>query len=327
MTDGADVRAADERPHRPGGARGWAEAWHLDVATEDGVGLAVTLATWPGRGAAWWWTYLFRPDLEGPVVVRDHEVPLPRQGLEVRGDGLWGELVCETPLEHWTYGLEAFGVVLDRPADALRGERGERLPIGFDLEWEVDGDAPPRACGTGGRVNGYSQHGIVRGELLLGRARYEVVAVSRRTHVWGEPRLDVRAHSAWFHAPGLDGSFGVVDGAGTGSTGAAGIGAAAGELGEIVRHARPDLPVRTVHSETRRDSDGLPVAARHVIDDALEIGVEVLGIAPIPVVGAGGERAVLARALCRYELGGTAVGAGNGAPLIGNGWSSWLDAE
>ena len=40
----------------------------------------------------------------------------PRQGLEVRADGLWGELMCETPLEHWSYGLEAFGVALDDPA-------------------------------------------------------------------------------------------------------------------------------------------------------------------------------------------------------------------
>ena len=53
------------------------------------------------------------PTLAGPVVVRDHEVPLPRQGLEVRAEGLWCELWCETPLEHWTYGLEAFAVQLD----------------------------------------------------------------------------------------------------------------------------------------------------------------------------------------------------------------------
>ena len=58
------------------------------------------------------------------VAVRDHEVPLPRTGLEVRADGLWGELVCETPLEHWSIGLEAFGLGYDDPADA--SERNHR---------------------------------------------------------------------------------------------------------------------------------------------------------------------------------------------------------
>jgi len=59
--------------------------------------------------------------------------------LVVRGDGLWAELVEETSGEHWTAGLEAFGVRLDDPLDAERGERGERLPLGFDLEWETGG--------------------------------------------------------------------------------------------------------------------------------------------------------------------------------------------
>ena len=61
----------------------------------------------------------------GPVVVRDHEVPLPRQGLEVRAEGLWSELWCEAPLDHWTCGLEAFAVRLDDPDDARTGEIGD----------------------------------------------------------------------------------------------------------------------------------------------------------------------------------------------------------
>jgi hypothetical protein len=114
------------------------------------------------------------------VVVRDHEVALPRaSALEVRADGLWAECTCETPLEHWTYGLEAFGVRLDDPADAYRGEIGERLPVGFDLEWELASapvaDSPAR----------YAQGGTVVGELLLGRDRIALDGTGVRAHGWG----------------------------------------------------------------------------------------------------------------------------------------------
>ena len=93
--------------------------------------------------------------------MRDHEVPLPRAGLEIRADGLWAELICETPDEHWSFGLEAFGLRLDDPADALApgGEIGERLPVGLDLEWETD-----LTDGTAGTV---------RGEVLVGSGRIE----------------------------------------------------------------------------------------------------------------------------------------------------------
>ena len=130
------------------------EAWSLGFACRDGTGGFVRLIRWPDR--AWYWTYVTSPGW-GLVAVRDHDVALPRPGSApvVRADGLWAELIPETPDEHWTVGVEAFGVRLDDPLDAERGERGERLPVGLDLEWEV-GSTP---CG------------IVHGELLLGDAR------------------------------------------------------------------------------------------------------------------------------------------------------------
>lgn len=188
--------AADERAHPPD-RDDWWEAWRLDVAGDE-LGVAVQLAC--GRGVAWWWTHVVVPGRPGPVVVRDHEVPPPRVGLEVRADGLWGELVCETPFEHWSYGLEAFGVALDDPAESLRGEIGERLPVGFDLEWEVDtavGDVRVR----GGALRGYDQFGVVHGELLLGRSRVEVDAVGLRSHVWGAPAWRRRSASYWVRGP------------------------------------------------------------------------------------------------------------------------------
>lgn len=128
--------------------------WHLDFARDDGFAGFVRLAD---HGAVWWyWTYLVGvPGVDGIVVVRDHEVPPPRQGLEIRTEGLWAELFCETAGDHWTFGCEAFGIRLDEPEEALRpgGEIGDRIAVGLDLEWE----GPD----------------IVHGEILVERDRYE----------------------------------------------------------------------------------------------------------------------------------------------------------
>jgi hypothetical protein len=143
--------------------------WLLDFAADanDPAGEAIAgfvrLELREAESIAWYWTYLVGvPGIDGVLVVRDHEVLLPRQGLEIRADGLWAELTCETRLEHWTFGLEAFGVRLDEPDDARRpgGEIGERLAVGLDIEWEVGPDGPPS--------------GLVHGDVLVGRARFEI---------------------------------------------------------------------------------------------------------------------------------------------------------
>jgi hypothetical protein len=145
-----------------------AESWLLDFAADDVAGF-VRLELRPDERVAWYWAYLVVSGLDGVLVVRDHEVPLPRQRLEIRSEGLWAELTCETPGEHWTFGLEAFGVRLDDPDDAIRGEIGERLPVGLDLEWEV----------TAG------EEGVVHGEVLAGRWRWPVDGDGTFTHSTG----------------------------------------------------------------------------------------------------------------------------------------------
>jgi len=137
--------------------------WLLDFAAADRFAGFVRLELREAEQIAWYWTYLVGvPDVEGVIVVRDHEVLLPRQGLEIRADGLWAELWCEAPREHWTFGLESFGVRLDAPEDALRagGEIGERIAVGLDIEWEVGDDGPPA--------------GTVHGDVLVGRARHGI---------------------------------------------------------------------------------------------------------------------------------------------------------
>ncbi len=76
-----------------------------------------------------------------------------------------------------------------------------------------------------------------------------------------------------------------------------------------------------MREETQRGKDGLPVAARYVIDHDLEVDVEVLGLAPVPLERPDGRLVVLTRALCRYDAG---VDEG-GESRVGNGWASWLD--
>jgi hypothetical protein len=129
--------------------------WRLEFAG-DGPGAArgsVTLTVPEREGPARYEVVLAGPPIgPGVVVVRDDDVGRPKgRLLEVRADGLWAELVCETPDEHWGFGLEAFGLRYDSEEDAATSDVGERLPVGLDLEWETPD--------------------VVRGELLVGRAR------------------------------------------------------------------------------------------------------------------------------------------------------------
>jgi hypothetical protein len=90
------------------------------------------------------------PGGQGVVVVDDAEVPLPRGNeLECRAEGLWFACYCETLGEHWTFGLEAFGLRYDDTDSAVAGGYGDRLPVGYDLEWEVSGpDGQGQVRGT-----------------------------------------------------------------------------------------------------------------------------------------------------------------------------------
>lgn len=126
--------------------------WRLEFRAADGTRGSVHLAV-RADGPARYEAVLAGPGLgPGVVVVRDDEVSPPRGPLvEVRAEGLWAEVVCEVPGEHWAFGLEAFGLRYESETEAAAGGPGERIPVGFDLEWE----APDH----------------VHGELLVGQAR------------------------------------------------------------------------------------------------------------------------------------------------------------
>lgn len=150
-------------------------AW-FDFATVDGSfgGSLRLLRDMEAQRAVYWACVV--GDGRPLVTVRDDDVPLPRgTTLEVRTSGLWSAIHTETPGEHWSVGLEAFALSLDDPTDAWGDERGDLVPLGFDLEWEAS------APGT------ITHPCVVTGEVLVGTESISVDAFGWRGEEHGAP--------------------------------------------------------------------------------------------------------------------------------------------
>jgi hypothetical protein len=174
---------ADEGFHVPDGEPLWNESWYFDFVSADAsLGGYVRVGRYPNLGVIWYWACLVGPD-RPLVAVYDHEVPIPAVpgSLELRADGLWADHNCEEALVHWSLGLEAFAVSLDDPADVYRGAYGDRVPFGFDLEWETDGRPFNLPIG----LDRYEIPCRVHGEILVGDERLELDGRGQRDHSWG----------------------------------------------------------------------------------------------------------------------------------------------
>ncbi|MDY7105679.1 MAG: hypothetical protein S0880_31225 [Actinomycetota bacterium] len=178
MSTGASEgpRAVDERRHDDG-----VDVFTFLAGTPGATfGLHVDVVTLPALGTAWYWAAVIE---EGRplVTLLETETPLPRRDhdLELRTSGLWADHVCETPLVHWSLGLEAFAVGLDDPTGAWGDFRGDRVPLGFDLEWEHDDGGYSAAPGHDVFWS------LVTGEVLVGREAYDLTAHGWRGHRWG----------------------------------------------------------------------------------------------------------------------------------------------
>ncbi len=183
------IDPADERTHPAGPEPLWSESYYLDFTAADGsVGGYVRIGRYPnlsgpdGPGVVWYWACVVGPD-RSLVTLIDHTVAMPTryESLEVRGYGLWADHNVETPLDHFSLGLEGFGVALDDPADTYRGLRGERTPLGFDLEWETDG----LGFRWPDEMDRYEIPCRVHGEVLVGDERIEFEGPGQRDHSWG----------------------------------------------------------------------------------------------------------------------------------------------
>ncbi|MEL6984650.1 MAG: hypothetical protein AAFO29_19640, partial [Actinomycetota bacterium] len=68
---------------------------------------------------------------------------------EYRSSGLWVEAVCEVPGVHWSYGLEAFALAIDRPDELLGKGYGHRTALGWELDFTTgSGDATDVSSGS-----------------------------------------------------------------------------------------------------------------------------------------------------------------------------------
>lgn len=295
------IGPADERRHPVGEGELWGESWYFDFVTPDAsLGGYVRLGLYPNKGVAWWWATFVRPDAP-TVLVRDHEVPLPSgSALEVRAEGLWAEITCETPLEHWSIGMEAFGVALDDPADAYRGERGIRTPFGIDLEWEAA--ALPYEYPE--PMTRYEQPCMVHGEVLIGNDRHAVDAVGERDHSWG-----VRD---WWAIPWCWTSGRLTDGTAYHASKPL-VEGLIFEPGFVTPSGGDVSAIDGFSVDTTKDAEGIATAAQMRVGP-LALDVTPVGHAPLALEASDGRVSRFPRSMCRVATDDGRTGVG---------WTEW----
>jgi hypothetical protein len=170
----------DEAERSPGEAVNWKEAHRLDaVFPDNSSAVSLMVAKHPVQQRASFAAAYLRKG-EAPIVLAEAEIERPRQRWELRASGLWADHICETPLEHWSYGLEAFALAIEEPGDLVDTGLGDRVPLGWELEFEHQ--YPAIWMGP----DCYQQVGEAHGLILTKDGETEVAGVALRTHWWGE---------------------------------------------------------------------------------------------------------------------------------------------
>jgi hypothetical protein len=287
---------ADEWPHEPAADQLWNESWYFDFCAPDGsLGGYVRLGLYPNLGVSWYWACLVGPGRRSVMVV-DHAAPAPapKGSLELRADGLWADHHVEEPLSRFSLGLEAFGVALDDPADAYRGMRGDRAALGFDLEWETDGEVlryPPE-------LDRYEIPCRVHGEVLLDDERIVLDGIGQRDHSWG-----VRD---WWSIGWCWNAFRLADGSRLHSVVPDGT---EFQIGYVQCSGSDAELVVSASVEVALGAEAIPEAADLRIADA-RYRVEPLAWAPVLLVAPDGREARFPRAMAHFhaEDGSTGLG-------------------
>ncbi|MBM36157.1 MAG: hypothetical protein CL460_03170 [Acidimicrobiaceae bacterium] len=155
------------------------EQWQFDFWSPDcDLGGWVHFAYDSESRSGWYVAALLGAQRPLVLVVDPHiRIELLSPYLEFRAEGIWAQHVCETPLRHWTVGLEAFGVTLDEIEDAMGDQWGTRIGVGLDLEWEYA--AEPQE-----NDEGFSQKCFVTGEVLIDDMSFEINSKGNRTRSW-----------------------------------------------------------------------------------------------------------------------------------------------
>ncbi len=178
------MRTDDDRRHDPTDDPWWAEIWEFEFAVLDAtMAMFTRLSIYPNLHQTWFWAAVVRKGLPF-VLCREHdlEAPKPDWPLEIRGGGLWSHAICETPFDHWTVAMEAFAVGFDDPMEAWRAERGDKVGLAFDLEWER---SEPIFLVDGPGFEGYGMDCRVSGDLQIDSQKLEIDTAGSRRHTWG----------------------------------------------------------------------------------------------------------------------------------------------
>ncbi|MCB1031642.1 MAG: hypothetical protein KDA95_09905 [Acidimicrobiales bacterium] len=295
------VGPTDESYHEPEPGLWWGESWYLDfVSPDDNIAGYIRLGLYPNQRVAWYWACLVGPERQ-LVTVLDHDINLPRLGThEIRTEGLWADYTVETPLDHVSVGLEAFGIGLDDPSEIYGRQHGDVVPLGFDLEWETDGEvfAYPG-------VSRYEVPCRVHGEVLVGHESFMIDAYGQRDHSWGERDWWTYQWS-WTSAVFNDRSrFHAVDVQVDGQR--------LYQTGYLQTADGRQEPATNITSSATLGQDQFPTSASWVID-GLEVEVEPIAFAPVHLLSPDGRQSRFPRAWCRFE---TADGR------RGHGWTEW----
>ena len=295
---------ADERNHAHDADPLWSESYYLDFFDPAGeLGGYVRIGRYPNLGVIWYWACVVGRNRR-LVTVIDHTVPIPANpaSLEIRADGLWADHNVEAPFDHFSLGLEAFGLTLDDPADVYRGAFGEKTPIAFDLEWERDGevfrypDVLPR----------YEIPCRVHGEILVGDETIELDGFGQRDHSWGQ--------RDWWATGWCWTAFRMEDGARFHAvTSKPSTGWAIG-YDQEPGAAPPGIDlVSTFTADEVLGAEGIPIAADLRINQR-SFAVEPVAWSPVLCVHPDGREARFPRALARFTEHG---GPDDGRPGLG----------
>jgi hypothetical protein len=291
-----ELTAADEGRHTPGPEELWGESWYLDwCAPDGGHGGYVRLGFYPNLGVAWWWVAVVEAS-RGPVIVMDHSLPVPAEGLAVPDV----ELMPGAGFADFGVRADSEGVRHTRPSGPLHGDAGEPVPVRVDLTWHAAGPPFPYAMTTR-----YELSCTVRGTVTVAGREIPVDGPGQRDHSWG--------WRDWWMFPWSWTSGRLADGRA--------FHAARSLLPDALLFATgyvldPDgrlAPSDEVEAEPQVDDERLVPRSRHRIG-GLDLQAEALAHAPLLLVADDGRTSAFARSLCRFS---------DPAGVTGVGWCEW----
>jgi thiamine kinase-like enzyme len=278
----------DEGRHQAGPEQLWNESWYFDAVAPDGrLGAYVRIGLYPNLDRCWYTAFVCGPD-RPTVAVVDLAAPLPAEGLRTQTELLRADHVSLDALERYQVVLEATGQTHADPAELLRGEPGDPVPVSLDLTWETAG--VPYAYRLTTR---YEIPCRVSGTITVADETFTLRdAVGQRDHSWGL-RDWWSMDWVWMAGHLSDGThlhaveLRLPDGQ---RLGVGYVQPAGAELMELDR----------VEASEEVDGHGLISSARLSLHPAgLELEVEPLGFGPLRFESEDGRVAQFPRAMCR----------------------------